>query len=539
MKTLTQWVLFTVIAVAVLCHPASLASQYDSDLNGMWRGELEIQEGVSLTIGLSIKDGQLTLDSPNQGMFEHKPTEFSITENTVSFSDKSLNASYQGKLSEGVLKGTFKQGKSFNLDMHKLTESDKARLKYEATYAGNLTVSENSALPLRLNVAVVHDGYIGTLDSPAQQSYGIPLTELVINDSELSFKSPMLQASFSGELTEDGYAGTFTQDKDFSLTLKKLATGAEQANADAPQLGKHGASVVVITPDKVEKQFYGDHDDNTLYEIGSVTKTMVGYLLAEAAINDNLDLNTSINEFWSKAPTEVTLKELAVHHSGLPRLPANLFDEADQSDPYAHFDDSMLASSLTGTSVGEKAYEYSNFGYGVLAEALAKHSDTSFSDLLQARIFEPFGMTDSYVALNSDYKPESLTAGHNVLGEAVPHWHFKALSGAGAVVSTPNDMARYIQTVMGKSANDNKVVSTLLAPRKTIEGCCQQALSWMISEDSNGKPYAWHNGQTAGFSSFVGFYIDGSRGVVVLNAQSVNVNSDALSLLTETSKNEN
>ena len=104
MKTLTQWVLFSFIAVAALCHPISYANQYESELNGMWRGELEIQDGVSLTIGLSIKDGQLTLDSPNQGMFGHKPTEFSITENTVSFSDKSLSASYEGELNGSTLK---------------------------------------------------------------------------------------------------------------------------------------------------------------------------------------------------------------------------------------------------------------------------------------------------------------------------------------------------------------------------------------------------------------------------------------------------
>lgn len=537
MKTLTQWVLCSFIAVAALCHPTSYASQYDSELNGMWRGELEIQDGVSLTIGLSIKDGHLTLDSPNQGMFEHKPTEFSLSKNTVSFSDKSLSASYEGELNGGTLEGTFKQGKSFDLDMHKLTKSDKARLKHEAIYAGKLTVTDTSTLPLRVNVAVVHNGYIGTLDSPAQQSYGIPLTELIINDNKLSFESPMLQASFSGELTEDGYTGTFTQGKDFPLTLKKLEDEDKQASTDTPELGEHGASVAVITPEKIEKKFYGDHDDNTLYEIGSVTKTMVGYLLAAASINENLDLNTPINKFWSKAPTEVTLKDLAVHHSGLPRLPENLFDKADQSDPYAHFDEAMLESALANASVAEKAYEYSNFGYGVLAETLAKHSGTSFEDLVQTQIFKPFGMNDSYVALNSDYKPETLTPGHNVLGEPVAHWHFKALAGAGAVVSTPSDMTRYIQTLMGKVKNNDKAVTTLLTSRKTIEGCCQQALSWMISEDNSGKPYAWHNGQTAGFSSFVGFYLDGSKGVVVLNAQSVNVNSDALTLLTETSKN--
>src|SRR5690554_5464242 len=65
-----------------------------NELDGVWRGELEIQAGVSLTIGLTITNGELTLDSPNQGMFGKVPTDYEVTETSVTFTDAELSATY-------------------------------------------------------------------------------------------------------------------------------------------------------------------------------------------------------------------------------------------------------------------------------------------------------------------------------------------------------------------------------------------------------------------------------------------------------------
>ncbi|WP_286843215.1 hypothetical protein, partial [Idiomarina sp. UBA4206] len=170
MKTFIKWFIYSTIMVAAFCHHALQAKEYQEELEGVWRGELVLQEGVSITLGINVDNGQLTLDSPNQGMFDHQPTKFSVKGNKIEFTDTSLGASYQGALNDGQLEGTFTQGKERSITMHKLTQEDKARLTYEATYKGDLPVSENSSLPLQVNIAVVHDGYIATLDSPAQQS---------------------------------------------------------------------------------------------------------------------------------------------------------------------------------------------------------------------------------------------------------------------------------------------------------------------------------------------------------------------------------
>lgn len=533
MKTFIKWFIYSTIMVAAFCHHSLKAKEHHEELEGKWRGELVLQEGISITLGININNDQLTLDSPNQGIFNHQPTKFSVKDNKIEFTDTSLSASYQGELKDGQLEGAFTQGKKRDITMHKLTKDDKARLTYEATYKGDLPVSENSSLPLQVNIAVVHGGYIATLDSPAQQSFGIPLTDVHIDDKKLSFQSPMIQASFKGKKIEKGYEGTFNQGQEFPLTLKKVDSGDKQASAPAPKLGEHGAAVAVIKQDEIKTQFYGGHDHNTQYEIGSVTKTMVAYLLAHAIVNESTPLDTTINKFWSKAPNTVTLGQLATHYSGLPRLPENLLSKADQTDPYAHYGQSELENALAELEPGDGNYEYSNFGYGLLAESLAKQADKPLPELLNDVVFETFSMPDTYVATSKENTPDSLSQGHNVLGDVVPHWHFQSLAGAGGVVSTLTDMANYTKALMRKNAEGDAVVEQLLAPQKTIEGCCKQALAWLISEDENGKAYAWHNGQTAGFSSFVGFYLNGSKAVVILNAQSVPVNDAAIKLLTQ------
>lgn len=533
MKTFIKWFIYSTIVVAAFCHHSLQAKEYQEELEGIWRGELVLQGGVSITLGINVDNGQLTLDSPNQGIFDHQPTKFSVKNNKIEFTDTSLSANYQGKLNDGQLEGTFTQGKKRSITMHKLTKEDKARLTYETTYKGDLPVSKTSSLPLQVNIAVVRGGYIATLDSPAQQSFGIPLTDVHIDDNKLSFKSPMIQASYNGKKTTEGYEGIFNQGQEFPLTFKKSDSDDKQTSAPAPKLGEHGAAVAVIEQDEIKTQFYGEHDHNTQYEIGSVTKTMVAYLLANAIVNESTTLDTPVNEFWPKAPDTVTLGQLATHHSGLPRLPENLLSKADQTDPYAHYGQSDLENALAELEPGDSNYEYSNFGYGLLAESLAKQADKPFPELLNDVVFETFSMPDTYVATSKENTPDSLSQGHNVLGDVVPHWHFQSLAGAGGVVSTLSDMANYTRALMRKNAEGDTTVEQLLTPQKTIESCCRQALAWLISEDEDGKAYAWHNGQTAGFSSFVGFYLDGSSAVVILNAQSIPVNDVAIKLLAQ------
>jgi len=66
--------------------------------------------------------------------------------------------------------------------------------------------------------------------------------------------------------------------------------------------------------------------------------------------------------------------------------------------------------------------------------------------------------------------------------------------------------------------SQTETVSTVLAPRESLSQQTQQALGWLIQRNGQ-QEWAWHNGQTAGFTSYVGFTLDGRRGVVLLSNQ--------------------
>jgi CubicO group peptidase (beta-lactamase class C family) len=93
--------------------------------------------------------------------------------------------------------------------------------------------------------------------------------------------------------------------------------------------------------------------EKLIFEIGSVSKVFTGLLLAQAVVEKKVSLDTPVREFVDKefrfADSKVgaiTLRQLATHTSGLPRLPDDLMDsdKADPLNPCAHYDRAMLAA---------------------------------------------------------------------------------------------------------------------------------------------------------------------------------------------------
>lgn len=504
----------------------------ETDLHGVWRAELEYQPNFKLALGLNISEQGLTFVSPNQGADEYEVTDFIASDAQVSFKIPALSASFRGQHEEGSISGSFTQGQDFPVTFQRLGADDLKRQAFEGQYAGALQAGANT-LPLQVNVAVLADGWLGTLDSPAQQSFGIPLADVQVDAEQLRFNSPLLRATFKGDAEVSGsYKGVWAQGAPLPLTLTRVTEDNPAPQVQQPEFGDMGGALAVISGDKVTFDYLAEHDAETQYEIGSVTKTFIAYLLADAVLREKVTLATEVKTLIPSAPAGITLEQLATHTSGLPRLPADLLSTANQQDPYAHYDRAMLDASLADANVGAKNHSYSNYGYGLLAEAVAVANDTTLADLIQKRIFKPFGMTASYVALVDNDINNNLATPHDSLGNPVQPWRFRALAGAGAIVSTLPDMTAYVRGMQQRFASQAELRELMLTPRTELASCCQQALGWMLEQDAEEKTYVWHNGQTAGFSSYVGFYPDGSRAVILLNNQAAPINSEAKRLLT-------
>ena len=298
--------------------------------------------------------------------------------------------------------------------------------------------------------------------------------------------------------------------------------------------GKH-ASLVIAVLDGKDSAVYGfgrarpgdaaAPDADTVYEIGSVTKTMTGLLLADAVVAGQLRLDQPVAELLPAhaipafAGQKITLDRLATHFSGLPRLPGNLAP-ADMNDPYADYGEEQLRAFLAGHVLARApgaAYEYSNLGYGLLGTALASQARLPYEELLQARIFRPLGMHSSATVTTPALRAR-LAPGHLADGTPAADWHFQAIAAAGAVRSSARDMIAYLQSYMRAPG---PVQQLAVQPREVLagqgdgDGVKRVGLAWVLDQ-AEGRPFAWHNGETGGYASFVGYTLDGKRGVVVL-----------------------
>ena len=301
------------------------------------------------------------------------------------------------------------------------------------------------------------------------------------------------------------------------------------------EIGKTNQSIVAGIIDENGMRFmsYGttdntvaakNSDENTVFEIGSVTKVFTGMLLAEAVRRGEVKLNDPISKYLPanvKTPTrngkEITLLDLATHSSGLPRLPANFAPENPQN-PYADYTVEQMYDFLSKYDLPRDigaSYEYSNFGTGLLGHILSFRAKTSYEDLVKTRILKPLEMNDTSVTLSSGMKART-AQGFDENGEKTDFWDMPTLVGAGGLRSTAKDLAKFVAANL--NLTKTSLADTLADARRSqrnANGKMKIGLNWHILPGSNGE-MIWHNGGTGGFRSFVGFNLDQKRGIVIL-----------------------
>jgi CubicO group peptidase (beta-lactamase class C family) len=263
---------------------------------------------------------------------------------------------------------------------------------------------------------------------------------------------------------------------------------------------------------------------DTVFEIGSITKTFTATLLAEAVQKKQLGLDQPVASLLPdfqipvRNGKQITLGELAMQDSGLPRMPTN-FHPADMGDPYADYSlDKLKAFLATYTLPRDPGarYEYSNLGAALLGYALGRHAGIGYDKLVQERIFAPLGMSST--SITSDTAMQSRFAqGHDAAGRPVRNWNLKLLAAAGGIRSSADDMLRYLKANMGVTPSPLQAAMQLAQTARTAgPGPDNQiGLIWMTQHGPDGD-VIWHNGMTGGYASFIGFTADRRYGVVIL-----------------------
>jgi CubicO group peptidase (beta-lactamase class C family) len=288
-------------------------------------------------------------------------------------------------------------------------------------------------------------------------------------------------------------------------------------------IGPEGRSVTAYG--RVAKDRTETPGGDTVFEIGSITKVFTSLVLADMVERGEVRLDTPVRQLLPetvKVPArngkEITLLDLSMQVSGLPRMPNN-FRPADAANPYADYDPAKLYEFLSGYTltrdIGEK-YEYSNVGVGLLGHALSRKAGMSYEELVRARVLEPLGMKDTTVTLSADQR-KRLATGHDAGLTAVKNWDLDAIAGAGALRSTVNDVLKFL-------AANLELVDTPLKPamrrmrasRHSTGAPGMDILLGWHTLSREGSEMVWHNGGTGGYRSFAGFDAAKKTAVVVL-----------------------
>ena len=298
---------------------------------------------------------------------------------------------------------------------------------------------------------------------------------------------------------------------------------------------RHTVGIVVGIIDKDGKNIYSygktgadgrTVDGDTVFEIGSVTKTFTSTLLADLVTRGLVGLNDPVSKYLPKGVKvparggkEITLLDLATHRSGLPRMPTN-FNPLDPDNPYADYTSAKLFEFLSSyTLPGDigASYEYSNLGAGLLGEALARQAGKSYEALLTEKVFRPLEMNSSGIVLQPAMVAR-LATGHARELTPVKNWDLDALAGAGAIRSTVNDMLAYVAACMGLKPSPLAAAMALARQDRndTTIPDMRIGLAWHLMKRPD-TVIVWHNGGTAGYHSFVGFDLKKGMGVVVLS----------------------
>ncbi|NND89031.1 MAG: serine hydrolase [Flavobacteriaceae bacterium] len=241
----------------------------------------------------------------------------------------------------------------------------------------------------------------------------------------------------------------------------------------------------------------------TLYEIGSITKTFTSLLLAQMREQNLLDINDPISRYLPDSlilnddkDTAITFRHLATHTSGLLRLPFG-YNPDDWNNPYKGYHREQLfryLSKMKPSEVGS-SFAYSNLGFGLLGETLAMIADEPYTDLIHREILKPLSLDNTYFVI-----PES-EARHRAIAykEGVPtsQWDFDVMAPAGALRSDIGDLLKYGVSYL----QEHPLASAQQLVRQThfnSEQGMEHGLAWFKEKNQ-----IFHGGGTGGFRTYL------------------------------------
>lgn len=246
------------------------------------------------------------------------------------------------------------------------------------------------------------------------------------------------------------------------VTPHELKDAESLGNELYTNSGATGLVLVVVRGNEVSFHGYGEAVPGshtaptraTVVRLCSLTKIFTTDLLTKLVANGTVRLDDTLEKFAPdgavvpRRDAPITLEELATHTAGLERE----IGTAPRRTPHFSYPDFgtrwyWLASTELKFTPGTQAY-YSNVGFDLLSDALAKAAREPYAALLQRRTLKPLGMWETTFFPNSTQCERLMTGAH----EEGPCTITASTQGSSGLYSTPADMEKFLKYLVGAGA---------------------------------------------------------------------------------------
>jgi serine-type D-Ala-D-Ala carboxypeptidase/endopeptidase len=548
----------------VLTRDEFVPAEKPSPVDGDWQGAIDASVAPE-PIVIHVKSDRfgkeyVALDSPTMPNAFGMPCKNAVLKGDL-FSFDIGEAHFGGKLSPDAktITGVWEQGTELPALTLKRRDMTPKLSPVDGDWAGVLE-SKDGALHALMQIASDSSGkeYV-VFASPDQHARHLEGANWALNGRSFSFEIPSIHGSYTGTLSADGNGidGIWTQGQPLPLNFQRApkgsaADGPIQTDLPRPPLsltelhaqmdrelrpmvenpafaGMSGIGIAVGVYKQGERAVwsYGAAKPDSLFEIGSVTDTFTGLILARMVAEGKVTLETPVRELLppgmvaKPAGPEVTLLSLATFHSGMRHM-LDDFHAADPANPLADFTARNVHAYLAKAGVGLKPnteYDLSDASIALLGEALANKAGESYGKLLREQVLEPLHLEHTYLTVPPEEKKNAL-AGHDFACQPMRAWDFDAFAPNDGIWSNATDMLTYaaeqVEPPAGPLARAIPLQHELRSQTDDgTEHLFRIGIAWMF--EPSPRNY-FSLGQVGGFSSFIFFNTEQQvAGVVLFN----------------------
>jgi CubicO group peptidase (beta-lactamase class C family) len=307
------------------------------------------------------------------------------------------------------------------------------------------------------------------------------------------------------------------------LVAERFEAVCEAARAAIERVRVPGAAVGMTHEGEEEVAGFGvtnvEHplsvDEDTLFQIGSITKTFTGTAVMRLVESGDLDLDEPVRTYLpelrladEEVAQRVTTRHLLTHTGGW---------EGDYFDDLGPGDDALArmvaaVAELPQVTPLSQIWSYNNAGFYIAGRVVEVVSGKGFEPAIGELVLEPLGLTRSFFFAD-DVITHRFAVGHFIEGEeasvARPWPVGRAAHPAGGLVCSPKDLLRYARFHMGDGATADgtrllspESMASMRTPHAAATGRDEIGLTWFLRPIGRETALV-HGGGTNGQASFL------------------------------------